>query len=35
MIHTVVVLLFWFAMIASPFLLGLTVDLDAEEAREE
>jgi hypothetical protein len=35
MIHTVVVLLLWLVMMASPFLIAMTVDLDAEEAREE
>jgi hypothetical protein len=33
-----VVLLIWFAMMASPFLIAMTVDLDAldtEEARED
>ena len=33
--HTVVVLLIWFVMVASPFLIAMTVDLDAEETREE
>jgi len=35
MTHTVVVLLLWFAIMASPFLIAMTVDLDAEEARED
>jgi hypothetical protein len=35
MTHTVIVLLLWFALMASPFLIAMTVDLDEEEAREE
>ena len=34
MAHTVIIILLWVAMLASPCLAALTVDLDAEDARD-
>jgi hypothetical protein len=34
MAHTVIIILFWVAMLVSPCLAALSVDLDAEDTRE-
>jgi hypothetical protein len=35
MIHTVIVILLWVAMLVSPCVVAMGVDLDAEDAPEE
>jgi len=34
MAHTVIIILFWVAMLVSPCLAALTVNLEAEDTRE-